>query len=280
MQRAKKHEGVMSTITNEAIPLTALFDPQASYDTFKAVLEKYHHQVSAIRIVMPYYGSLGQPPSQLTATAAHQYNIPAVARVESSMVVIPRGILPFSLDWCAENGVDRIQFMNGNIQSPVKAREAIALADERNLDVQLEVGGMPAIGSADGKKPESLINMAMTWLDCGALNLVADIVQPPIPGLEEHAATSDAVNKPLAELLARTFGLHTVMFKAPSERAQQALISHLGEEVHLCDVPLPQLESVETLRVRKDSTTSLKEETVVAVPGKEWFDRQMVNESY
>jgi phosphosulfolactate synthase len=46
----------------------------------------------------------------------------------------------------------------------------------------------------------------------------------------------------------RAFGLEVVMFGAPDQRSQFAVLDHLGRDVHLCNVPLKDLLRVETYR--------------------------------
>jgi phosphosulfolactate synthase len=55
-------------------------------------------------------------------------------------------------------------------------------------------------------------------------------------------------NSGFADRFARAFGLAVVMFEAPNQPSQFAMLEHFGRTVHLCNVRLEELLRVEIYR--------------------------------
>ncbi len=233
--------------TGDYAPLTGLFDPECDHTTFREYIDRYVDRISSVRVLIGRNERETDDITHLAVLSARQYHIPVVARVESSMVVVPRGMLPFYLDLCAEQGITRIQFRRGSLQSNVKPRDAVTLADDRNLEVLFEIEDTSAYSGNTNPASTPAINEALGWLDAGAIALVADPRQNfnSGPG-ESHDGHIDGR---YAEFLAQTVGIHTIMFKAPRERVQDSLLALLGTDAHLCDVPLAHIQRIESRRM-------------------------------
>ncbi len=221
------------------VPLTVVYDPDADSETLAYCLDRYSDHVSSIRVHMG--GDNGKGKARQTILSARQYGVPALTGLEASMSVIPAGIIPLYLDLCAEAGINRIQVREGTLHPDLKPREFVARADDRNLDVIYELGRSLGEVPSSARGSDARVEKAGRWLDVGAVNLVAD-------AMAGGAYQDDLLDGAFAELLVGTFGVHTVMFKAPTERVQRALLSRFGMEVHLCDVSCQQLAMVENYR--------------------------------
>ncbi len=221
------------------VPLTVVYDPDADSEALAQCLDRYSDHISSVRVQLGRGNGKGRV--QQAILSARQYGVPTLTGLEASMAAVPGGIFPLYLDLCAEAGINRIQVSEGTIHPDFKPREVVARADDRNLDVVYELdssrGEVPS--SFGGSDPR--IEKAGRWLDAGAVNLVADVAA----GSAHH---DDSLDGAFTELLAGTFGLHTVMFKASTERVQRALLSRLGMEAHLCDVSCDHLAVVESYR--------------------------------
>jgi len=245
------------------VPLTSLFDPDSRSELLQDCLEKYFNRISTIRVLigrMEYYGA---GTTRQTILLARRFNIPTSTRVESSNLVITRGILPIYLDLCAEVGVNRIQFRKETLLADIKPREVLAFADERNMDVQFEIENLSS-KNGNNEAVKAITDNAMEWLDSGAMNLVADVTGRP--NHNKSHVSDEIVDLTDAELLASTFGLHTVMFRAQRANEQQILFSYFGEETHICDISLVDLPQVERLRYNYSSFTSFTEKPRLAFP--------------
>ncbi len=226
-----------NTAVKEMVPLTSLYDPDSNIEQLRDCLDCYSHHVSAIRVQVGYDYSAKE-----TIMLAHRYNIPTSTRIRTGNTVTVRGVLPVYFDLCAGASVSRIQCRMENLQAGTRPREVIVLADDRNLDVQFEFDNRGRYDANGWKSRDKLLDTAKEWLDSGAVNLVAGIMEP------RKAAGSFILNLEFAEQLASLFGLHAVMFKAPNERAQDTLLAYFGEETHLCDVSLSNVARVEKQR--------------------------------
>ena len=261
------------------VPLTSLFNPDSRTELLQDCLEQYHNRISTIRVLIGKSEHYGAETTRQSILLARRFNIPTSTRVESSNLVVTRGILPIYLDLCAEVGVDRIQFRKESLQPELKAKEVLAFADERNLDVQFEVESLPLNNEGDNLAAKKMTDNAMEWLDSGAVNLVADVGERHNSGNGD--SMNEIVNITIAEILASTFGLHTVMFKAPTESQQRKLFEHFGEETHICDIHLSDLPRVEKLRgVDRPAPDSFGEKSRVAFPSERWSNPRLKRRSF
>ena len=183
-----------------------------------------------------------------------QYNVQTVTDIHSLKCVITRGMLPVHLDQCAELGLTAVRVRNDTISHDVKPWEIVRLADDRDLDVHFRIEDFGQEPLAE-RLANNYINCATRWFEAGAAHLVADA--------GEFGNTTRKLRMMNAELFANAFGLHTVMFTAKDRQQQEDFLSSFGEEVHLCDVPLSDVNHVEMLR-----TSGIYKENSVA--GTRW----------
>ena len=260
----KTNSAFAGTSVQEMIPLTSLFDPDSDPDILIDCLEQYSHRISAIRVLIGHNEQYKIGTTSQTILAARNYNVPTLTRVESSKLVITRGILPIYLDLCGETGVERIQFRKTSLQPEINPREVVALADDRNLDVQFEIDEAPSQQSVVSHGTKKILDNAMHWLDAGVVNLVAGVTRQTID--TTGRLSGDILNLEFAEQLAGTFGLHAVMFKAPTSVEQHALLDSFGDETHLCEVPFGHVSRVERMRCSWSPTASFSAERDISRP--------------
>ncbi len=245
----------VNTALKEMVPLTSLFDSRPNPETLRECLEQFSQRISAIRVLIGHNEHTTVGTTRQCIQLAHRFNVPTVTRVESPRVVINRGVLPIYLDLCGETGVSRIQFRKTSLQHGINPREVVALADDRNLDIQFEITEWSATRGPESEQAE--INEGIEWLEAGALNLVASVTRQSV--VNENGRQSQ-MNMQFAERLARTFGLHAVMFTAATESEQTPLLKAFGEETHICDVPFADVVRVEKMRSEVSLVTSFSAE--------------------
>ena len=267
----KTNAALAGTTVQEMIPLTSLFDPDSDPDVLIDCLEQYSHRISAIRVLIGHNEHYKIGTTSQTILAARNYSVPTLTRVESSKLVITRGILPIYLDLCGETGVERIQFRKTSLQPEINPREVVALADDRNLDVQFEIDEAPSQVSAASHATKRIIDNAMHWLDAGVVNLVASVTRQTID--TTGRLSGDILNMEFAEQLAGTLGLHAVMFKAPTNFEQHALLDFFGDETHLCEVPFRHVSRVERMRSSWSTTISFSAGRNISRPMRHSDDR-------
>lgn len=239
-------ERILTAKRDRIPPLTSLFDRPCSYKLMRETLNQFSQRISSIRISLESHGEAGQDMTRAMVLVARRTGISIVVRAEPSMVVIPRKMLAFYFDLCEERGADRIQFRHGGLPQDVRPRELVALAEARSMEIQYELERPVPAHSAPMRPTQEFIDKVMAWLDAGAVNL---IFNPR--SVNEFGSTTEVVetiDKMFASDLAAAFGLHTVMFKAPTERVQRALLSHFAADVQLCDVSFSEVRIVERLR--------------------------------
>jgi len=229
-------------------------------------MESYSRQISSVRILVGNANKDIYKPASTRETIllARRYGIPTSAKPESSRSLIIRGVLPIYLDLCAEMGIKEILFKKDSLQSDVSPRELVALADDRDLDIQYEIEDLTFFNQPTSSRAAmKVIDNAMEWLDSGAVRLVSGVTKRS-PNEDEE--TQNVVNITYGDLLASAFGLHTVMFKAPTEVEQQALLNYFGAETHLCDVPFNEVGRVEEFRENVSASIEFKDTSKVHRP--------------
>jgi len=171
--------------------------------------------------------------------------VPVVTGGGPFEIAVAQGGLPAYLDLCADMGVTRIECGEGFTEMPLEPRQVIAMAAERDLDVQFELGKKHE-GPFSIQGVEALILQGRRWLDAGAVQLVVEARESARGvGLFDGAGV---FNPAYADRFAEAFGFGTVMFEAPNKPSQFALLDHFGPEVHLCNVRLEEVLRVEIYR--------------------------------
>jgi phosphosulfolactate synthase len=142
-------------------------------------------------------------------------------------------------------GFDRIEAGQGFTDLPLDPPAVVAMAQERGLAVQFELGSKHG-GAFTAAAVEALVANGRRWLDAGAVELVIEARESARGvGLFDGAGRFD---QRLADRLADAFGLDLVAFEAPTKASQFALLDHFGRGVRLCNVRLEELLRVEIYR--------------------------------
>jgi phosphosulfolactate synthase len=142
-------------------------------------------------------------------------------------------------------GVDRVECGEGFTDLTLTAAEVVAMASERGLEVQFELGKKHDGAFAEDVVGE-LVEQGQRWLDAGAVELVVEARESAqAVGLFDP---DGRLNTRLAERFAAAFGLDLVTFEAPNKISQFALIDHFGPTVRLANVRLEELLRVEIYR--------------------------------
>jgi len=226
-------------------PRTSPFDPGYDPATFESHLEQSAHLMSILKISMACWLIANEASTRRKFALAKKHGVPTVTGGGPFEVAVAQGQLEAYLDLCADVGAVRIECGEGFTEMNLKARAVIAMANERGLDVQFEVGKKHG-GTFDGDTVAELIAQGLEWLDAGAKQIV----------VEGRESAKDVglfngqgqVNSDFADRFANAFGMDRVIFEAPTKPSQFALLDHFGPEVELCNVRLEELLRVEIYR--------------------------------
>jgi phosphosulfolactate synthase len=141
--------------------------------------------------------------------------------------------------------VDRVECGEGFTELTLTPREVVAMASERGLEVQFELGKKHEGAFGEGVV-EGLVEQGERWLDAGAVELVVEARESAqAVGLFD---VDGRLNARFAHRFADAFGLDLVTFEAPNKASQFALIDHFGPTVRLSNVRLEELLRVEIYR--------------------------------
>jgi phosphosulfolactate synthase len=158
---------------------------------------------------------------------------------------VAQGQLERYLDLCADMGFLRIECGEGFTDLDVEPEVIVAMARERGLAVQFELGEKHA-GAFGADAIAGLIEQGKQWLDAGACELIIEARESAAGvGLFSSEGTLHA---DFADRFADVFGLDVVMFEAPTKSSQFALMDHFGAPVRLGNVRLEELLRVEIYR--------------------------------
>jgi len=225
--------------------LTSPFDPGYDPVTLESHLEQSSHLFSILKISMACWMIAKESSTRRKIQHARRYHVPVVTGGGPFEIAVAQAELPAYLDLCADFGVARIECGEGFTEMPLDPVHVIAMARERGLEVQFELGKKHD-GPFTVNTVEALILRGRRWLDAGAVQLVIEARESARDvGLFD---TEGAFNPSYADLFAEAFGLGTVMFEAPNKPSQFALLDHFGSEVHLCNVRLEEVLRVEIYR--------------------------------
>ena len=225
--------------------LTSPFDPGYDPVTLESHLEQSSHLFSILKISMSCWMIANESATRQKIEAAQRCGVPVVTGGGPFEIAVAQGGLPAYLDLCADLGVTRIECGEGFTEMPLEPRQVIAMAAERGLDVQFELGKKHE-GPFSAQGVEALILQGRRWLDAGAVQLVVE-ARESAQGVGLFDGQG-AFNPAYADLFAEAFGFGTVMFEAPNKPSQFALLDHFGPEVHLCNVRLEEVLRVEIYR--------------------------------
>lgn len=226
-------------------PRTSAFDPGYDPVTLEGHVQQSHHLISLLKLSMACWIIADESATRRKIAVARGYNVPTVTGGGPFEIAAAQGQLPAYLDLCAEIGVTRVEAGEGFSDLSFAAREVIAMAHQRGLQVQFELGKKHG-GAFNADLVESLIEQGNRWLDAGAEEIIVEARESAKGvGLFDNEGT---LNCSFADRFAEAFGLDRVTFEAPNKASQFALIDHLGRQVRLSNVRLEELLRVEIYR--------------------------------
>jgi phosphosulfolactate synthase len=226
-------------------PATSVFDPGYDPITLKGHLQQSSHLISILKISMACWLIAEERTTREKIAAAVAHDVPTVTGGGPFEVAVAQGQLPAYLDLCADIGVTRIEAGEGFTDMPLTARAVVAMAEQRGLQVQFELGKKHD-GAFSADVVGELIAQGRRWLDAGAVEIVVEARESALGvGLFDE---SGALDRTFADQFAATFGLDRVTFEAPNKPSQFALLDHFGRDVHLSNVRLEELLRVEIYR--------------------------------
>jgi phosphosulfolactate synthase len=229
----------------EMNPATSPFDPGYDAVTLAGHLQQSHHLMSILKISMACWMIANEDVTRQKIAVAKKYNVPTTTGGGPFEVAYVQGKLQQYLDLVADFGFTRIECGEGFTDISLNAREIVKMANDRNLEVQFELGKKHT-GAFTQDVVKALISQGERWLEAGAVQLVVEARESAKGvGLFDDEGNLNAV---FADCFANEFGHDVVMFEAPNKPSQFALLDHFGREVHLCNVRLEELLRVEIYR--------------------------------
>jgi phosphosulfolactate synthase len=225
--------------------LTSPFDPGYDPATLESHLDQSCHLMSILKISMACWMVAQEHSTRRKLMVAKKYRVPTVTGGGPFEIAVAQGRLPEYLDLCADIGVTRIECGEGFTDLHEEPRTIVRMANERQLDVQFELGKKHG-GAFTEDVVAQLIAQGRRWLDAGAIQLVLEARESARGvGLFDEQGN---FNKSFADRFAEAFGLKTLMYEAPNKPSQFALLDHFGHDVHLCNVRMEELLRVEIYR--------------------------------
>jgi phosphosulfolactate synthase len=226
-------------------PLTSPFDPGYDLATLESHLEQSSHLMSILKISMACWMIANESISRRKVAAARSRGVPTVVGGGPFEVAVVQGRLPDYLDLCADMEFTRIECGQGFTDITLDIPRVIAMAAERGLEVQFELGSKHG-GHFTGGTVDRLVEQGRRWLDGGAKQLIIEARESAAEvGLFDASGRLDSR---LADRFAEEFGLEQVVFEAPNKQSQFMLLDHFGRDVPLCNIRLEELLRVEIYR--------------------------------
>lgn len=245
LQRMHTADYVRKIGVRELPALTSPFDPGYDPVTLEGHFEQSSHLFSILKISMTCWMIAKESATRRKMEAARRCGVPVVTGGGPFEIAVAQGELQAYLDLCADIGAARIECGEGFTEMPLEPRQVVAMAAERSLDVQFELGKKHD-GPFTDHIVDALILQGRRWLEAGAVQLVVE-ARESAKGVGLFDSQGE-FNPGYADLFAEAFGLATVMFEAPNKPSQFALLDHFGPEVHLCNVRLEEVLRVEIYR--------------------------------
>jgi phosphosulfolactate synthase len=226
-------------------PSTSPCDPGYDPITLEGHLQQSSHLMSILKISMACWLIANENVIRRKLASAKAHQVPTVTGGGPFEIAVAQGQLLAYLDLCADFGVTRIECGEGFTDMPLPAAQVLAMARERGLEVQFELGKKHD-GAFEAGIVGELIDQGRRWLDAGAVELVVEARESAQGvGLFD---SEGSLNRAFADRFAQAFGLRTVTFEAPNKPSQFALLDHFGKEVKLSNVRLEELLRVEIYR--------------------------------
>lgn len=226
-------------------PCTAPFDPGYDPVTVEAHLQQSGHLIEILKLSMASWIVAEEASTRHKVAAARARGVPLVSGGGPFEIAAAKRKLGEYLDLCADIGFSRIEAGAGFTDLQTPAADVVAMARERDLQVQFELGKKHG-GAFDARTVDALIEQGCGWLEAGAVSLVIEARESAQDvGLFGLDGRLDAR---LAERFVSEFGFDLLAFEAPTKSSQFALLDHFGPAVHLCNVRLEELLRVEIYR--------------------------------
>jgi phosphosulfolactate synthase len=226
-------------------PRTSPFDPGNDPVTVESHLEQSSHLMATFKLSMACWVVAKEVATRRKIDAANKYGVPTVTGGGPFEIAVAQGQLPAYLDLCADIGVSRIECGEGFTDLRIEARDIVGMAHERGLEVQFELGKKHGGAFTDDAVRE-LLEQGQRWLDAGATQLVVE-ARESAQGVGLFDEDGE-LNFAFADRFVEEFGLHTVVFEAPTKPDQFAFLDHFGPEVHLANIRLEEVLRVEIYR--------------------------------
>lgn len=226
-------------------PRTCPFDPGYDPATFHGHLAQSHRLMETMKISMAGWQICDEAVTRWKIAACRHYGVPTVTGGGPFEIAVQQGRLGSYLDLVADLGVTRIEAGEGFTDMTMPPSAVVAMARERGLDVQFELGKKHD-GEFTSDVVAGLIDQGRAWLDAGALQLVIE-ARESAKGIGCFDDDGNFVPA-TADRFADAFGLEAAIFEAPNKPSQFALLNHFGRDVHLCNIRLEEILRVEIYR--------------------------------
>lgn len=227
------------------VPSTSPIDPGYDQVTLEGHLQQSSHLMSILKLSMACWMIANESVIRHKIASAKAHEVPTVTGGGPFEIAVAQGRLPAYLDLCADFGVTRIECGNGFTDMPLPASAVVAMARQRGLEVQFELGKKHG-GAFGSRIIGELIDQGRQWLDAGASELIVE-ARESARGVGLFDLAGD-LNRSFADRFAEAFGLGVVTFEAPNKPSQFALLDHFGSRVRLSNVRLEELLRVEIYR--------------------------------
>lgn len=229
----------------ELAPATSPFDPGYDPVTLESHLGQSSHLMASLKISLASWMVARESATRQKIQAADRHRVPTVTGGGPFEVAVAQGQLPAYLDLCAEIGVTRIECGEGFTEMGLEPAGVLAMAGERGLEVEYEMGKKHGGPFTEASFASSL-EQAREWEQAGAVQIVVE-------GRESARGVGlfddeGALNGGFAERAVAEFGFEMVKFEAPNKPSQFALLDLLGPEVRLSNVRLEEVLRVEIYR--------------------------------
>lgn len=226
-------------------PLTCPFDPGYDAGTLEGHLAQSAKLMSGLKISMACWLVADEGETRRKVAAARAHGVPTITGGGPFEIAVARGMLAEYLDLCADIGMSAIECGRGFTDMPLPPEQVIAMAHERGLAVEAELGSKHE-GAFGADTVAELIDEGRAWLAAGAGRLIIEARESAVGvGLFDVEGRFDAE---LADRFVEALGLDVVMFEAPVKSSQFGLLDHFGPYVRLSNVRLEELLRVEIYR--------------------------------
>ncbi len=150
------------------------------------------------------------------------------------------------LAWCADAGFPLVEVSNGATDMPLAEKRRLITAASRSFAVLAEVGSKHP---AAAPSPDAWAAEMAGDLEAGATWVITEGREHGDVGLfTSDGSVRETEAERLATLVAEKVGLSRVVFEAPQKNQQAWLITRLGADVSLGNVPPGDVLALEALR--------------------------------